>query len=174
MSRLSYNPATGDLTWVAKSGNSPEINRWNTSFAGKRAGAGGVGMRGNKTSWYVSIDGHPYVAHRLIWIMVNGSIPHGAFIDHKDGNPYNNSLCNLRLSDNVSNQHNRLAPKNNTTGIKGVTWSNKMLKWKATVRSNGNYFHLGYHDTKGMAAVAAAKGSLTHHGKFSPYYRASA
>lgn len=106
--------------------------------------------------------------------MTHGSIDSNQWIDHINGDPWDNRLCNLRLTDNTRNQWNRGAPKNSTSGIKGVTWSKQRSMWKSTVRVNGEYIHLGYHATKGMAALAVAKKSLSVHGKHSLYYRKSA
>jgi hypothetical protein len=172
-SRLSYNPDTGHLTWKEAPEGYKDAKRFNTVRAGKRAGRASVGQRGQVSSRYISIDGWPYLEHRIVWIMAHGYIDDGAFIDHINMNPTDNRIENLRLSNNSTNQWNRMAPKNNTSGFKGVTYSNKLGKWKVAVRANGNYIHGGYHATKSEAALACAKLSLRHHGKHSPYYGAN-
>ena len=169
LSLFDYIPGTGELIRKPKSVITSWDKRWNTCFAGKVAGAGGVGTRGNKTAWYVSVDGHPYVAHRLIWIMVKGSVDDVPMIDHKNRDSYDNRWLNLQASDNETNQWNRVAPKNSTTGVKGVSWCERMGKYKSAIRISGSYHHLGYHATKGLAALAHAKASVRLHGRFSPY-----
>lgn len=47
---------------------------------------------------YISIKKKLYLAHRLIWVYLNGSIPEGMEIDHIDGQPHNNRIENLRLA----------------------------------------------------------------------------
>lgn len=103
--------------------------------------------------------------------MLYGDEAGDTMIDHINGDPWDNRRSNLRITDNASNQWNRKAPVNNTSKIKGVTWSKQLSMWKSTIRANGKYFHLGYYNTRGLAGSAVAKGSLAIHGKFSPYYR---
>lgn len=172
-SRLRYVHDTGDLIWLPMLGDDNRSRRFNTCYAGNVAGHGSVGVRGQRSAWYVSVDGHPYIAHRLIWTMMYGDDSSRPMIDHVNGDPWDNRRCNMRLSDNQTNQMNRSAPKTNTSGVKNVSWCSRMKKWKSGIKVNDRHIHLGYHVTRGMAAVAAAKGSLKHHGKFSPYYRVS-
>lgn len=46
-----------------------------------------------------TLDGKPYLlnAHRLVWTVLNGPIPEGAQINHKDGCKHNNAPENLEL-----------------------------------------------------------------------------
>lgn len=170
-SRLSYNPETGDLTWIPLSGNDSETKRWNTSLANKVAGKRAFNPNGKKTSIYVTLLGKPRIAHRLIWAIVHGEFPDGYFIDHINGDPFDNRISNLRLCSNAENQHNRKYSSKSKSLVKGVSFASQQRKWKVTTRANGNYYHGGFYATKGEAAVAAAKDSLKYHGKFSPYYK---
>lgn len=53
--------------------------------------------------------------------MHNGIIPANLCIDHIDGDVLNNKIENLRLVTLSLNQRNSKIPKNNKTGIIGVT-----------------------------------------------------
>ena len=106
--------------------------------------------------------------------MLYGPMESHQWIDHINGDPWDNRLCNLRLTDNTRNQWNRGATKNSTSGVKGVFWNKNASKWRVYIRINGKGAHVSYHETKGLAAVAMAKKSLQLHGKHSPYYRKSA
>jgi hypothetical protein len=174
VAHFDYQPEAGVLIRKSKpsgSHRSPsEEKRWNTRFANTKAGSESYTESGKKSKIQVSFNGSVLAAHKIAWAIYYGCLPDG-FIDHINGDPFDNRIANLRLCNNTTNQWNRGVPRNSTSGAKGVTWSKKMAKWKATIRTNGDYFHLGYHDSKGMAALAVAKKSLQLHGKFSVFYR---
>lgn len=113
-------------------------------------------------------------AHRIIWEMHNGPIPKGLVIDHINGNFYDNRISNLRLATQSQNGMNRLLSKANKLRIKGVSWDRDRKKFKAVISVSGKIIQLGRFDIKALAASAYAKGSLMHHGTFSPFYRKSA
>lgn len=70
----------------------------------------------------VNIKGIKYLAHRIIWVLLNGVIDENLTIDHIDGNPFNNRKDNLRLVTRKINQRNRKLMKNNTTGECGIAY----------------------------------------------------
>lgn len=95
---------------------------WKTKRPGRGcvvgAEAGTINSAGRRV---VEIHGKKYLAHRIIWEMHHGSIPNDLCIDHIDGNVVNNRLENLRLVTLSINQRNSKLPRNNKTGIMGVT-----------------------------------------------------
>ena len=63
---------------------------------------------GEPTAWKIKHKTQVYCIHRIIWVMIYGSIDPKLFIDHLDGNPLNNSIDNLSLKTvkgNSQNQH---------------------------------------------------------------------
>lgn len=84
----------------------------------------------------VGIYGKQFLEHRIIFLMHKGYLPE--FIDHNKGE--SNKIENLRectSSQNAMNRNNRL---DNTSGYKGVSWSDIRQKWIAQVRSKGLTF----------------------------------
>ncbi len=76
----------------------------------------------------------------------------GFIIDHRDGNRLNNQRLNLRECTQNKNAKNVTKKKSNATSIyKGVTFSEKMNKWKVGIRNNGKLTHLGYYDDEKIA-----------------------
>ena len=75
---------------------------------------------GNRKAIRVKIGDNRYLAHRVIWTLIHGYIDPELDIDHIDGNPWNNSIMNLRLVSKSDNQRNRRKMKNNSTGMNGV------------------------------------------------------
>jgi hypothetical protein len=123
----------------------------------------------------VSSDGHMvvcikykrYYVHRLIWIMHNGAIPGDMEIDHKDGNPLNNHIENLRIANKSQNGCNRGKNKNNKSGFKGVMFYKAYNKWTAQIKINRKGKSLGYFDTPEEASIAYQNAAKLYHGEFS-------
>lgn len=161
--RFEYVPETGDLFWKDIGPEHFPTMRgyriFRTRFAGTRAG-------------YINADGYVRVrvggrlvcAHRLIWAIVHGYDPKEQ-VDHRDGNPENNRLDNLREATNRQNSMNRDIRANNTSGHKGVSWHRTNQKWQAYIGANGMVY-LGYYATKEEAAAAYQAAALELHGDF--------
>ncbi len=66
------------------------------------------------------------------------------FVDHIDNCKTNNSIANLRWATSVQNNQNASMRKDNTSGIKGVSWNKNAKKWKATISIDGIRITLGY------------------------------
>ncbi len=95
---------------------------WKKKRHGRGCVVGAVAGTINSTGRRViEIQGKKYLAYRIIWEMHNGEIPSDLCIDHIDGNQINDRLENLRLVTLSENQRNSKLPRNNKTGIMGVT-----------------------------------------------------
>lgn len=110
--------------------------------------------------------GKEYLAHRVLWELVNGQIPSNKEVDHVNGNKSDNRLSNLRLATPFQNRCNAGKRAHNTTGIKGVFWDRAREKWVAYIGVNGIQINLGRHATEGLAAIAYAKAAIRYHGQF--------
>jgi hypothetical protein len=66
----------------------------------------------------------------------------------------NNNLNNLRWATLTENQYNRKINKNNTSGIKGVSWDKKSNKWRASIKINRKKIFLGNFETFDEAKLA--------------------
>lgn len=166
---FSYNENTGELTWKPRNGGTPVDARFNTKTAGRIAGAPCYNSaERNKTPRGIAIGykGRDLYAHRIVWEMNRGPIPEGFVIDHINGNPLDNRMCNLRLASREQNYHNQRRGMKNTSGIKGVHFDKARNKWRAEIRFYNHVVSLGRFDTKGLAAVARAKAAVRYHGEF--------
>jgi hypothetical protein len=82
-----------------------------------------------------------------------------------------NTLCinpsHLRPASHQENCSNRTKPKNNTSGIKGVTWNKKNKNWVATIGKDYKVMHIGSFATKEEAHAAYMMASKQLFGGFS-------
>lgn len=67
-------------------------------------------------------------AHRIIWEMHNGAVPDGMEIDHINGVKHDNRIENLRCVDRWINCKNAAMRKDNTSGVTGVYFMNKIKR----------------------------------------------
>ena len=142
-SLLSYNPETGEFTWLVSRGNRQ---------AGESTGCPRSNGRG-KVYVVIQIDGRLYLAHRLAWLYSYGAWPENQ-IDHIDQDSLNNRLINLRDVTNAENNKNRKRQNKNRSGVTGVLFINDRQKWRARIAVNGKFIHLGYFEVKDDAIVA--------------------
>ena len=155
---LSYNPKTGEFTWRVRDPVSRGAKIFNTRFAGKKAGK--ILPDGYK---YLSLYGKSFSAHRVAWLIMTGGWPDG-FLDHINGERYDNKWINLRPASKTQNSANSKRPITNTTGFKGVCVDKG--RFKANIRENGNKKHLGCFDTPEEAHEAYCKAAEDIHGEF--------
>jgi hypothetical protein len=87
-------------------------------------------------------------------------------VDHIHGLTLDNRRSELRLATPSQSNMNRGLPRNSTTGLKGVTWSNYAHKWMAKIRINRKSKTLGYFDTPEEAHEVYKKAAIDLFGEF--------
>lgn len=113
----------------------------------------------------ISFTNKQYKAHRLAWLYVYGEFPKYN-LDHINGNPADNRICNLREANESQNGFNRKLGCNNTSGYKGVTFDKNSKKWQATVTIDKKLKYLGQFESLELAALVAKEARIKYHGEF--------
>lgn len=165
---FDYNAATGELIWKSKGREAFKSSRdWrarNSLYAGRVAGTQAFHMNGTPMTIQIKLNGKFVKAHRIIWEMFNAPIPDGLDIDHINGDPFDNRLCNLRLATRSQNLCNRGKARANTSGFKGVGWSKGA--WRARIMLHRKEVDLGRFSTPELAYAAYCDAASKHHGAF--------
>lgn len=147
---LNYDPDTGALCWKPRNAkhfaSDGDHKRWNTKYAGKPA------FRAKAAKGYLGgkMFGTKHVAHRIAWLHYYGEWPKQQ-IDHLDHNKTNNCIANLRDVNTSQNARNR---RKNGDRVSGVRYQPKTQNWRATLRTQRNFVHLGCFATKDEAISA--------------------
>lgn len=92
--------------------------------------------------------------------------PDGVQCDHISLNRLDNQRTNLRLATHAQNIHNRVAPKTNTSGFKGVDFRKSGNKYRARIQVNCKSITLGVFRTAKEAANAYIVAAGKLHGQF--------
>lgn len=161
---LAYDPRSGNFIWLAR----PDDIGWTRKNAGKPAGTISTHGKPDAPISYVRIRvcGRDFFAHRLAWLWVNGELPEGAEIDHINGDTLDNRIANLRLATRAQNGANQGLRRNNTSGVKGVSWDAKRGRWFASITIEGKSKALGRFDDFDDAVAARKAAEDEHHGVF--------
>lgn len=150
---FNYDRDTGILTWK----NPPEYSRF---IHGS--------VVGHKINGYlrVKIYGMQLYVHRIAWLITHNDWPNGV-IDHINGDRSDNRISNLRAVTNTQNSWNSKMRKNNSSGVKGVTFNSAANKWVGRIRVDGKRIHVGCFDDIEEAKIAMEDARIKYHGEFS-------
>lgn len=141
----------GFLYWKQRIANQVDITK----------PAGCVDKKGYRM---IEISAKGFLAHRLIFLMHHGYLP--KIVDHKDRNPANNNIDNLREATRTQNQQNRKTQKS-FTGFKGVYFCpERNNRYRAAITVNKKRVELGTYDTPEEASEAYKKGAIIHFKEF--------
>ena len=152
---LHYDPETGVFTRRVD----VMCGRHMKQFAARAGDVAGSPSSDGRLQ--IRLDKHNYKAHQLAWLYVHGEWPPSE-VDHKDTDPMNNRIDNLRLATRrINNQNLRQAQKNNRLGILGV--KAQYRKFVAQITINGKNTYLGMFDTADAAHEAYLTAKRIHH-----------
>lgn len=142
-SLLSYDVGTGVFRWLVK--------RSRLAVPGSIAGS--VGKNGYR---YITIDGKPYLAHRLAIFFSTGVWPPDD-TDHKSGGRDQNQLENLRPCTRGQNMQNV-----SVTSVVGAHFRKSSGRWRSQIKVDGKSVHLGFFNTaeEAQSAYRSAKARL--------------
>lgn len=150
-----YDPVTGVLIRKVTVGNTAKVG-WI---------AGSISNTGHLT---VRVNGGLYLVHRIIWLIQTGEWPK-CVIDHINCIPSDNRWDNLRDAEHYQNRANGRIYKNNTSGLKGVSFDKSKNKWEAYIRSDNKKVSLGRFATPEEAHEAYKYAAILRYGEFARF-----
>ncbi len=149
---FSYDPGSGLFLW----------KRTHSNVAKKGTIAGSSDGRYVQLRFYKQ----RFYAHRIAWLFVTGEDPLHYLVDHKNRNPIDNRFINLRLGNKIQNAGNTYLYSHNTSGCRGVYWSEKRRRWVATLSTKNKKIYLGVYTKKEEAAAAYQEAATAYFGEF--------
>lgn len=154
---IGYNPDSGEFRWLERPGD----HGWTRKNAGKVAGYLDTSVNYLRIGMY----GERFFAHRLAWLFMMGEWPIH-HVDHINGDRTDNRWNNLRSATQTENNHNVGLRRNNTSGVKGVSWDAERSRWFASITVNGKSKGLGRYEEFDDAVAARKKAEAEYHGAF--------
>ena len=105
-----------------------------------------------------------YGVHRLIFLYHHGYFPKE--VDHIDNDPRNNRIENLRDANKNQNCYNTKLRTDNTSGVKGVSWSKVKKKWVTQLTVDGKLKRFGFYNDIDYAKFVIEAMRYKYHGEF--------
>lgn len=157
--RWKHRPEHHFRTTAARTA-SHSANRFNSQLAGKVA----FTSRHQRGYLRAEIGNKLFQAHRVAFALFYGHWPAGV-IDHINGDPSDNRICNLRSVEQAENMKNQALRVNNSSGRVGVRAHKVTGKWHAAIKVNGKNKHLGVFSSHAEASAArsAAESKYGYH-----------
>ena len=106
-----------------------------------------------------------YLAHRLAWLWVYGEWP-SRNLDHINGNPSDNRICNLRLCSQSQNLGNSKIQRINSSIRKGVSWDKNRKLFRSYITVNKKAIHVGRFSSQEEAIAARIAAERFYFGEF--------
>jgi hypothetical protein len=94
------------------------------------------------------------------------SVEYGFYVDHINGNTFDNRIENLRSCTPSQNMANRRINKNNVCGLKGVHRRADGRVWKSQISVDSRVIYLGSYRTPEEAHAAYAAAAIRYYGEF--------
>jgi HNH endonuclease len=148
---LTYDPDTGIFKWK----DTGRGRSWDRVAGYKEGGNGRIRIR---------IGTRNYLAHRLAWLYVYGEWPKN-IIDHRDLDPSNNRIKNIR--DATISQNGANSKPRGKSGVKGIRKHGN--KWMAKINHGGRGHYLGLFKTIEEATEAYQTEAKLLHGDFARF-----
>ena len=87
-------------------------------------------------------------------------------VDHINHETLDNRKENIRICTSSQNNWNTRKRKDNSTGLKGVSWNKRRQKYESLIMINKKHMWLGYFETKEEAHAVYMKAAQTLQGEF--------
>jgi hypothetical protein len=87
-------------------------------------------------------------------------------LDHKDGDPSNNRISNLRLATNQENIRNSRIRRDNTSGMSGVWLSRDKKQWEVKIKVGVKRLYVGIFSSFEDACKARKAAEIQYFGEF--------
>ena len=157
---FSYDPKSGVISRIFKTGRNVLLGPIIPTPQRK--------ANGDKKYFQITIrdengKDQKYYYHRVAWKIYTGEEPPDK-LDHRDGDPWNNKIRNLRKATTSTNGFNRGMQRNNSSGAKGVTFHHGKYYVKITV--NRKIIRLGKSASLEKAALIYKQAALKYHKRY--------
>ena len=119
----------------------------------------------------IKLGKHGFGASQLAWAHHYGAWPRFGVIDHINGDPTDNRICNLRLVSHQQNGMNKKIFYTNKSGFKGVAYRERIRKWTASIYVHKKQKHLGSFCTPEEASAAYKRAAAEYFGEFAEHVR---
>jgi len=134
---FEYDRLTGNLIWKRRPLHHFSSEKGMRTSNGRSAGkvAGTLKVKGERKTSYINvcINGRLYLAHRIVWLLINGSFPDNQ-IDHINGDGLDNRIENLR----------DVTPKENSNNPVTIEKTKRLLSRRCPTKRSNNvsiYYH---------------------------------
>jgi len=98
-----------------------------------------------RSNGYLGIQSHDWPGDAYVHREILKAGPKD-IVDHINGVKLDLRRSNLRVCSQQQNSYNARLRKNNITGVRGVYWDNKRMKWSVQITANKKTHSLGRYD----------------------------